>query len=365
MRTFAQRFVAVVSLATCLTAAISLGISSTLDEAVVFWLTGVPLGIVGAVLVLRVPSNSVSWLTAFISLGFTALTIVDLWLPQSASFALTGFLIFLVLLPGLGVLLPLLFPTGGPPSRKWRWVLTLCVASTVTIAAGFAWTAWIDDGNLADTGDCSSTGGCIQLLGLVGLLVGVVAAFVSFGVRWRRSVGVEREQLRWLIPPFLILVVGLLVEFGGFQDNIVAVIALPLGLMTLPLGIGIAITRYRLYEIDRIISRTVSYTLVVGLLGVVFAVGVVWIPGILQIGESPLLVAATTLAVAALFNPLRRRVQRIVDRRFNRSKYDAERVMDEFAGSLRDGVDEPSLVAGWVTVVSETMEPGGIGVWVR
>ena len=129
-------------------------------------------------------------------------------------------------------------------------------------------------------------------------------------------------------------------------------------------AIGVAITRHGLYEIDRIISRTVSYAVVVGLLAAVYLGTLTWLTSLLP-DRSQLVVAAATLGVAFLFNPLRRRVQGAVDRRFNRSRYDAQRVMDGFAGSLRDQVDSDEVVDGWVGVVSETMQPAAVGVWVR
>lgn len=124
--------------------------------------------------------------------------------------------------------------------------------------------------------------------------------------------------------------------------------------------------RYRLYDIDRIISRTLSYALVVGLLGLIFAAGVVLAPSAVPgFEDSALVVAASTLVVAALFNPLRLRIQESVDLRFNRSRFDAERVMDGFVSSLRDQVDPDSVLGGWVDVVSETMQPAEVSVWVR
>ena len=212
----------------------------------------------------------------------------------------------------------------------------------------------------------------VTVLGLVNsvlMALAVVGVIVQIVIRFRRSRGVERQQLRWFVSSVVMSIILFLVVGGvpliadsvvGRLLNVWAIApALVVGSMAL------AVLRYRLYDIDRIISRTVSYVLVVGLLGVVFAAGVVWIPGVFEFGESPLVVAGTTLAVAALFNPLRKRVQSAVDRRFNRTKYDAERVMEVFTGSLRSGVDEPSLLSGWVGVVSDTMHPSSIGVWVR
>jgi hypothetical protein len=131
-----------------------------------------------------------------------------------------------------------------------------------------------------------------------------------------------------------------------------------------PIAIGFAVAKYRLYEVDRLISQTVSYTIIVLALGLVLAAGSVWIPQTLGI-EEPLAVAASTLAVAAGFNPLRRRVQGVVDRRFNRSRYDHERVAQEFSVTLRDNVDLQELLDGWTRVVAQTMRPRTISVWTR
>ncbi len=130
------------------------------------------------------------------------------------------------------------------------------------------------------------------------------------------------------------------------------------------MSISLAVLRYRLYDIDRFFSRTVSYVIVVVLLGATYALGLAGLTSLLDT-ESSLAVAATTLAVAALFNPLRKRVQGFVDRRFNRSRYDAQRVMDEFTGALRDRVDGADLADDWLGVVSKTMQPTMAGLWLR
>jgi hypothetical protein len=166
------------------------------------------------------------------------------------------------------------------------------------------------------------------------------------------------------VPSFIVLGIGFLAEFGGLQDTAIAVVFATAGMLLVPFSVGFSVARYRLYDIDRIISRTVSYALVAGFLGLVFF-GLVTAVGAVSPGESPLAVAASTLAVAALFNPVRKRVQGWVDRRFNRSRYDAEKVMEGFAGSLQDRVDPDGVVDGWVAVVEETMQPSSVGVWVR
>jgi hypothetical protein len=326
-----------------------------------FLVAMLPLTLVGAVLVLRVPGNPLSWMLYAVALGIGVVGVVELVGPDLAHEVATGIYLFAVLIPVFGVMVPLLFPTGRPPSAGWKWIATM----TWFAVAGM-WVALILDmmmtGNVTADVGCTSIFSCVANGAVLVVLFCVVSAVISFVVRWRRSVGVEREQLRWLVPPFIALMIGVVGEFGGGQGSWVANVFFPLGLLLVPVAIGIAITRYRLYEIDRLISRTIAYTVVVGMLaGTVALVAAV-------IGtrfESPLVVAATTLGVAAAFNPLRRRVVRVVDRRFNRSRYDAERVMNRFAATLRDQVEEGSIAAGWSEVVTETMHPSSVGIWVR
>jgi hypothetical protein len=189
---------------------------------------------------------------------------------------------------------------------------------------------------------------------------------ISLFVRFWRSGSVERLQIKWLAssavfaPVFMLAMLRL---FPSVSDVAVYNIALS----TLPLAIAVAVSRYRLYDLGRVVSSTVSYAIIVVVLGSLFAFCVVAVPN-LVIGTGtapPLFVAASTLLVAALFNPVRRRVQRWVDRRFNRARYDSQRVMDEYSVALRDQVDPEEVVDGWVGVVSETMQPVSVGVWMR
>jgi len=318
---------------------------------------------VGTLLVVRVPENRLSWVMLTIALSGPLLLVAESLGGQAAD-AVTGIGLFALFIPAIGVFAPLWFPTGMPPSPRWRWVGWIAAAGVVGIFGGAALVAVVDKGDTDSIESCSSFGSCLSLIGVVSLLVAVVAAVVSLIVRWRRAKGVERLQLRWLLPSFLALAVGILAEFGGAEGSLVASIFLPLGAVLVPVTIGIAVLRYRLYEIDRIVSRTVSYTVVVGLLGVVYVVGVTWLTSLLP-DQSQLAVAATTLAVATLFNPLRKRVQNWVDHRFNRARYDTQKVMDKFSGSLRDRVDPDGVVEGWLGTVSETMEPSTVAVWVR
>jgi hypothetical protein len=175
--------------------------------------------------------------------------------------------------------------------------------------------------------------------------------------------------LKWFLLACLSFVAALSTEFifeglGYPEAPFLVDLWIDVSLISIPVAATLAILRYRLYDIDRIISRTVSYAIVIGLLALVYALGVTGLTTLLDT-DSPLVVAASTLAAAALFNPLRRWVQRRVDHRFNRSRYDAERVMASFTGSLRDQVDPDQVLEGWVSVVNETMKPATAGVWVR
>jgi hypothetical protein len=192
-------------------------------------------------------------------------------------------------------------------------------------------------------------------LALLGLL-----SIGSAVLRFIRATGEERQQLKWFALALFVfaLTLGTALLIGVPIDLVSWAAAL-----LIPASIALAVLRYRLYEIDRIVSRTVTYALIV----VLFAGGYLVTTALVgsQFSEDPLFVAAATLGVAAAFNPLRKRVQASMDRRFNRSRYDLEHVIDEFGGTLRDQTDADEVVSGWVEVVSETMQPSAVGVWVR
>jgi hypothetical protein len=190
-----------------------------------------------------------------------------------------------------------------------------------------------------------------------------LGALACLFARGRRSSGVERQQFRWLLLGGAVFVV---VSGAGqfLPENSSASLLWVLGGWSIPTSIGVAVIRYRLYEIDRIISRSIGYVLVVGSLALVWVVTVTLLTTVLP-AESPVAVAASTLSVAALFNPIRRRVQDWVDRRFNRSRYDGQQVLDQLSASLRDEIDSESVKEQWVGAVVGTMEPASIAVWVK
>lgn len=320
---------------------------------------GLSFYLVGAYVVIRVPGNRVTWLLLAVALGFGLTSLA--WLPDEIGTVSNFIGIFAIILPGLAVFLPLWFPTGVPPTSRWRWAEAggwLAIGALLfSIVFGLATGEFTDD-----VEGCLSLTTCVELSSVVAVLLLMPVAVAALVVRWVRSRGIERQQLKVTVPAFCVFLVGTAVQFGGGQGLRIADWLFLIGVLVIPISIGVSVARYRLYDIDRIVSRTVTYTVVVALLAVLVA-GVATAVGAQF--QRPSVVAATTLAVVALFNPVRRRVQVWVDRRFNRSRYVTEQVIEEFTAGLRDGVDGDSLVEGWIRVVSDTMQPSTVGVWVK
>jgi hypothetical protein len=278
----------------------------------------------------------------------------------------------------LFAVLTLTFPSGHLPAGSGLWaragraavwllpILLITTAFTRTLGGAESSTATVNP-----VGFIPEWLGYAALFGIVAILLG---GAVSLVIKRRRAVGAERAQFTWVVFAFVLLTITLVLTFLYIFISIGVGAGDPgddawgpayVMMVLFPLSFGVAVLRYRLYEIDRIVSRTVSYALVVGVLAGAFLVVVALMSSLLPDASSDLAVAGSTLVVAALFNPLRRRVQDGVDRRFNRQRYDAQRVMDGFAFSLRDRVDPEEVTNGWVDVVSSTMQPDSIGMWVR
>jgi len=260
----------------------------------------------------------------------------------------------------------LLFPNGRP-ERFARWFVGAVVGLALLTIVG-AISLWglplelLVDG-AALTGEPRYR--ITDLAFLLSLWLTIPATFAIVR-RYRTGDGVTRQQVKWLLFGALALAGSL--SLAPFLDSSeLWGIALAIGMSLFPVGVGVAIFRYRLYDLGRIVSRTVSYAIVVAVLGAIFVLGVVYIPSRLLVVDDPpaILVAASTLAAAALFNPLRKWAHGWVDRRFNRSHYDAAQVMDEFADSLRNRVGSGEVIEGWVDVVEGTMQPAVVGVWMR
>jgi hypothetical protein len=268
----------------------------------------------------------------------------------------------------LGLLL-LTFPDGRLPSPRWRWVAR-------ALAWGFAGLValgWMGGGVSGTVPVRRPTGlfvpgstgdriflfvfdGVLVVTLLLGLLAGAFAVFVRF----RRSAGVERQQIKWVMFAGLFFVPTIFWDAPGIWDAVVETTATA----SVPAGVALAVTRYRLYEIDRIFSRTVAYGFVIALLASIYVVGMFLLQALLP-GQSDLAVAASTLAVAALFNPVRVRVLAGVERRFNRARYNAEQVVNKFTDRLRNEVDIDLVTADVGAVVGRVLQPNRLSLWIR
>jgi hypothetical protein len=265
-----------------------------------------------------------------------------------------------------------LFPTGDWPTRKWRYPGFL-----IGVSLGLAVLAPILNGGFGgDNSDGDATpwaaaiapvGDIVSNLFFLSMMLSAVVALTSVVYRFIRSDGIERQQMKWFALSVSILTVGVFFDQTvlGFTaaDGWRAVWIGFLVIQTLVV-MAVAIIKYRIYEIDRIISRTVSYVLVVGMLVFLFFIVVTGITSLLP-SQNSLAVAASTLAVAALFNPLRVRVQRGVDRRFNRGRYQRQQVIDHFVSGLQDQTNLDDLADDLSGVVEEVLEPSSVGIWIK
>jgi len=345
----------------------------------------VPLPIVytalGSLIVARRDGQRIGWLLLAFGTGglltFLSQVIVPAEPPPSLSVTQVLALMWQSLGWWIGLLLPLLlllflFPTGRFPSARWRWagVVAVVYAAQAVVHAVFstelgpesgAWTVVNPIGFLPDADVEESPFWIVFGFALVSLLVGGIAAIV---VRYRRSELLVRTQIKWVVFASAMFAVAL--AAGLFLPGWLAGLqwlAFVSSLYFIPISITVAIVRYRLFEIDRIISRTVGYALVILTLGAVYVVGAVWLPTQLLGEQPPLFVAVSTLVAAALFNPVRRRILQRVDRRFHRSGYEAERVVGRLAIHLQDQVEVDHLTDNLESVVRETMQPSAISVW--
>ena len=278
------------------------------------------------------------------------------------------------------ILLLLFFPDGRLPSRRWRPITWIAAVSAFLMLVPSAIAEWPYRGLALLTGVSPATGEPLldpaldtaNLLQGVGSALSLIVALAGAGalvIRFRRSVGTEHQQIKWFATAAIVeLAVFLPMGVGGVElptpfDALVAMIAAPL----IPIAIGVAILRYRLYEIDRIISRTIGWALTTGVIVAVFAGIVIGLEGILSrvTGGNTVAVAASTLVAAAIFQPLRRRVQGAVDHRFNRARYDAQRTVDGFAERLRNEVDLATLRSALVRTADDAVRPVNSSVWLR
>jgi len=339
----------------------------------------VAFGGVGLVVARRQPRNRIGWillgfvilLALFGGAGLYAVLVYRVghrglpFAPVAVVLANTAWLPALASAP----LVILLFPDGKLPGARWRWVLWVyagLVACVMAVVAANAIAPVADhDIRVDSSGNLTSSGrlpgwladppawiGAVVVVLLVGIALSIVGRQV---LSWRQATGERRQQLKWLAFGAAVTVVWLI---GMLLFNLPLV-----GIAALPVSMGIAILKYRLYDIDRIISRTLAYAIVTGLLVGAYA-GLVLLATRVLAFSGTIAVAASTLAAAALFNPLRRRVQRGVDRRFNRARYDADQTVAAFAARLKDAVDLDSVRDDLTEVVQQALEPAHISLWV-
>ena len=323
---------------------------------------------VGALLAWKRPKNPIGWLLSAIGLAF-AVPVFGVFLAQfPRMLTLAYWLGFLYLLGfGLCVFVVLLFPTGELPSRRWRpvawaagaglagWVLGCAFAPTLITASPMRNPAGV-------TGPAGDIFELMAFVGAVLIAAAGLAAVLSLAFRYRRAQTVERAQLKWLVYAAAVIVVALLATIPIASTNLQN--AIGSGAVALvPVAIGIAVLRYRLYDIDRVISRTVAYAILTGLLVGIYAGLVLLATRVLGV-HTPVAVAAATLAAAALFSPVRRRVQRAVDRRFNRARYDADQTVAVFAARLKDAADLDAVRNDLAGVVRQALEPAHVSLWI-
>jgi hypothetical protein len=364
--------------------------SSTSGVELVWVLSWLGFGLVGALLAHRRPEHPIGW----ILLGIPFLLYLGLLLaeyavrglvvaPGSLPLALAaGWISKWSMVPGLGLLLLLLlvFPSGRIESRWMRRAAGATVAVVAVLTGLIAIEPEPIRGDLdianplafTAVGDATITAANVagHTLAALTLLIGANTV-----LRWRRAQGLQRQQFRWFasaVAAFPVMwvvsvVIANTVAASWSWDPVV--LAFFFGMNGLAAAIGVAVLRYRLYDIERLVSRTVSYALLTALLIGVYAAGVIGLGGLVRVAGGAaggdLVVAASTLAAAALFGPARRRIQAIVDRRFNRARYDAQGTIEDFAQRLRDEIDLEALSAALRETGATTMAPRSISLWLR
>ena len=347
---------------------------------------------VGAVLGNRRPNHPVGWLLLALGLSMAAAIVAQAYadygfrarpgaLPAARYVALYGPAILGAWLGCIGFIL-LLTPTGSLPSPRWRWWARVMVAAPVVslVATLLLPNSLNSDYQTLDNPlALRAFGGALRAALWVALAISVLAVLVAAGslvVRFRRAHGVERQQLRWVaLAAAVVAPAALVLVAAAAATTLLAAAstttlwrvfnwALVVCVTILPLAIGAAILRYRLYDLDRIVSRTLAYGLLTVLLGGGYAAVVLGLGRLLG-RDSSLVIAVATLAVAAAFQPARRRIQRAVDRRFNRRKYDAAQTIEAFSARLHDQIDLDTLSSELLAVVDQTMEPTRVSLWLR
>jgi hypothetical protein len=340
---------------------------------------------VGAVVASRRPHNPIGWIflaagIPFALSGFAhgyatyALFTEPGSLPGAEAMAWLASWLFIPPLFAVPTFLFLLFPEGRALSAKWRivgWTAALGIVCTVlfAFAPGRLEEPPFDEiVNPFGIESAAAILGVVATVGWASILLSILAAAASMLVRFRRARGRERQQLKWVASAAGLFALANVVgsaTFSGGREEIGQLVVL-FAYAGIPIAAGVAILRHRLYDIDRILNRALVYGVLTALLaGAYFGIVVAFQNAIPGAGDSDLTIAGSTLAVAALFRPLRARLQSFIDRRFYRSRYDAQRTLDQFTARLRDEIDLDALNRELVAVVSETMQPAHASLWLR
>jgi hypothetical protein len=328
----------------------------------------------GFVLASRRPENRIGWLFLVVGLalgvsGFAsryalhALVAERGSLPAGLVFGWLSNWVWTIAVAMLAFLF-LLFPTGRLGSRRWRpaaWFVGAAFAVTAVSALIAATRTWAHPFSLSGPTIPTGLTGVLVLVSIVPLSAALLVSVVAIVVRFAKSSGEERLQLKWCAAAALVLAVEFVVSV--WVNSAVMNVLQSLAFLCLWTSIAIAVLKYRLYEIDRVVSRTLAYAIVTGLLLGVYAGLVLLATQVLTL-NSPVAVAGSTLAAAALFNPLRRRVQQAVDRRFNRARYDTDQAVAAFAAGLKNTVNLDSVRDDLATVVDQALEPAHVSVWI-
>ncbi len=358
----------------------------TLDETSIFVALALAYSTVGAFIAART-NHPIGWLLCVIGFAFTLGTAGEQWviygsktcpdcIPVISAFVVPGTLLWFVGMTAL-VLVFLLFPSGRLPEWHGRQILRVFLAAMVVVFVTLALRP-------SDPGASYPNPFALEflktpLLIVFGVAVGIALlsaamAIAGLFIRFRRSTGIERQQMKWLslvcITAAVLLLIGLPASFvtpnDGFISNLLWNAFFMCLIVGIPVAVGLAILRYRLYDIERIVSRTVSYGLVTAVLGGIFVLVAIVPAAVVGTEDAPdWITAVATLLVVALFRPVRRRIQGRVDRRFNRARYDAERTIEAFSTHLRDEVDLDALGAELRGVVYRTMQPVRVSLWLK
>jgi hypothetical protein len=377
-----------------ITTAVAIAISGIAAEPTIFGVGEALLGLAwsaafaatGALIVSNRPRNMVGWLLLLeATIIFVApmgdyfdsliqaptdpswLTLIGLWIYGWAWL----WFIFPVLF------IPLFFPTGRLLSARWRWVVGLGLSVCALFLFFASFSQEFVPGNDNWPTPAPNPIGFLPLdsfpdqFWFPSFLVFIVLSVVSLVVRYRRAGAVEREQMRWLLFAAALFagvyLIGLFTNSLGGPINAFVVVLRNQSMTLLPIAIAVAILRYRLYDIDLIIRKTLQYAALSALLALVYFGMVVLLQTLFgaALADSPLLIVLSTLLIAALFAPLRQRVQATIDRRFYRQKYDAQQVLAQFAVVARDETEMEALTAELIRVVQETMQPETVSVWLK